>query len=221
MTEHDNTIFGQLVASPTEAQRHRAKPCILSPMMVRLPPQLADLGSSLPIGDVNGELLESLREEALPKETYTGVLANDPFRLPDDLLEMLARLGCYGVASWPSTAMLSGELAEALTHSGLGYEGEMNFLTRARERGFRTLAVVSREEQLPLALSAQPSRLMIAAGLETMASITEAQQRLLALAERVRAEHGDVWTYEHSGVAEIMAVLRPYASRVIRHPSDW
>lgn len=213
---------GRLVASPAEAQNSRAGPCLLSPMTARLPPQLADLCSSLPIGDANGELLDALRSATLPKDSFAGVLANDPFRLPDDLLDILAKLGCSSVANWPSTAMLSGELAVALAHSGLGYEAEMDFLKRARERGFRTLAVVTHQAQLPLVRAARPSQVMIAAGLaaSTAVSLTEVQECLLALMEDVSAEWSEIWIYEHGGIAGIMSTLRPRAAAVIRHPRE-
>ncbi|EWG98728.1 phosphoenolpyruvate hydrolase family protein [Halomonas sp. BC04] len=221
MTQPFSGKIGRLVASLEEARHHHSGPCLLSPMTARLPASLADLCSSLPIGDANGELLEALRNSPpLPEQTYAGVLANDPFRLADDLLEMLTRLGCRRVANWPSTALLSGELAEALTHSGLGYREEMAFLTQARKHGFETLAIVSQTAQMPLALAARPSQLMIAAGLSatTEASRVEEQKVLLALAKGIEAEGKAVWCYEHDGVAEITAALHPVAEVVICHP---
>lgn len=215
-------LKGRLAASPAEVRQHLAGPCLLSPMTARLPAQLADLCSSLPIGDANGELLDTLRGETLQEDAFAGVLANDPFRLPDDLLDILAGLGCYGVANWPSTAMLSGELAAALTHSGLGYEAEMAFLKRARERGFRTLAVVTHQAQLPFVRAARPSHVMIAAALaaSTAVSLTEVQSGLLTLMEQVKAEWDNIWVYEHGGVAGIIAELRIGAAVIVKHPQE-
>lgn len=221
MTEAFSGTIGHLVASLEEARQQRGGPSLLSPMTARLPASLADLGSSLPIGDANGELLDALRHSpAFPEETYAGVLANDPFRLADDLLEMLARLGCKRVANWPSTALLSGELAEALTHSGLGYREEMAFLGQARKRGFETLAIVSQPSQLPLAMATKPTQLMIAAGLSASVDVSPAVERreLQVLAKGIKAEGKAVWCYEHDGVAELMATLHPVAEVVIRHP---
>lgn len=223
MAELFSGKIGRLVAGLEEARYHHNGPCLLSPMTARLPAPLADLSSSLPIGDTNGELLEALRTSPpIPEQTYAGVLANDPFRLADDLLEMLGNLGCKRVANWPSTAMLSGELAEALTYSGLGYREEMAFLTQARKFGFETLAVVSRIEQLPLALAAKPSQLMVAASLSATfdTSPTTQQKALLALAKEIRAEGKTVWCYEHDGVAEIMTALYSVADIVMRHPQS-
>ncbi|MBZ0331504.1 phosphoenolpyruvate hydrolase family protein [Halomonas sp. ANAO-440] len=221
MTEAFNGTIGHLVASLEEARQQRGGPSLLSPMTARLPATLADLGSSLPIGDANGELLDALRNSpAFPETTYAGVLANDPFRLADDLLEMLARLGCKRVANWPSTALLSGELAETLTHSGLGYREEMAFLTQARKRGFATLAIVSQPSQLPLAMATKPTQLMIAAGLSASVDTSPSVERreLQVLAQKIKAEGKAVWCYEHDGVAELMAALHPVAEVVIRHP---
>ena len=217
--KHTSTSAGRLVATPAEAWKHDAGPCLLSPMTARLPPRLADLSSSLPIGDANGELLESLRGGALPEDGFAGVLANDPFRLPDDLLGLLVGLGCTAVANWPSTALLSGELAGAVAHSGLGYDTEMAFLARARERGFRTLAVITQEEQLPQTWAAQPSRVLVAAGLAAMVDVplADVQGSLLKLLDKAKDKWGEAWIYEHEGVAEIMSALRPYASATIRH----
>lgn len=215
-------LEGRLAASPAEVREHLAGPCLLSPMTARLPPQLADLCSSLPIGDANGELLDALRGETLREDAFAGVLANDPFRLPDDLLDILAGLGCYGVANWPSTAMLSGELADALTHSGLGYEAEMMFLKRAGERGFRTLAVVTHQSQLPFVRAAQPSQVMIAAGIaaSTAVSLSDVQSSVLMLMEKVKAEWNNIWIYEHGSVAGIMSALRTSATVIIKHPQE-
>jgi len=215
-------LKGRLAASAAEVRDHLTGPCLLSPMTARLPPELADLCSSLPIGDANGELLDALRGKTLRKDAFVGVLANDPFRLPDDLLDILAGLGCYSVANWPSTAMLSGELADALTHSGLGYDAEMAFLKRARERGFRTLAAITNQAQLPLVRAAQPSHVLIAAGLaaSTAVPLIEVQRSLLTLMKKVKAEWNEIWIYEHGSIAEIISALRPGAAVIIRHPQE-
>lgn len=216
---YPNASNGRLIATPAEAWKHPERPCLLSPMTARLPPRLADLSSTLPIGDANGELLESLRGGIMPKGAFAGILANDPFRLPDDFLKLLTGLGCTSVANWPSTALLSGELAEAMAHSGLGYDTEMSFLARARERGFGTLAVITQDDHLTHAWAAQTSRVLLAVGLPTTIDIplAEVQESLLKLLEKAKAKWGEVWIYEHEGVAEIMSALRPHASAIIRH----
>lgn len=220
MTLPSPDAFGRLVASLEEARRHDDVATLLSPITARLPAPLADLASSLPIGDANGELLESLRGRGdFPARTVAGVLATDPFRLADDLLEMLRQRGCNRVANWPSTAMLGGELEQALAHSGLGYAEEMGFLARARQQGFETLAVITREQQLVSALAAQPSRLLIAVALEAAEGPAEREgARLASLAERIRDSGYPLWLYEHDGVKAATASLHPWAEAVIRHP---
>ncbi|MCE8018564.1 hypothetical protein HOP51_00325 [Halomonas sp. MCCC 1A11036] len=212
-------VFGRLVASLEEARRHDDVATLLSPITSRLPAQLADLASSLPIGDANGELLEALRSHGdFPTRTVAGVLATDPFRLADDLLEMLRQRGCNRVANWPSTAMLGGELGQALAHSGLGYAEEMAFLARARQQGFETLAVITQEQQLVSALAAQPSRLLIAVALEAAEGPSERESaRLASLAERIRDAGYPLWLYEHDEVKAVTASLHHWAEVLIRH----
>lgn len=218
MTPITQAMPGRLIASlgPTNEEDI---PSLLSPLTARLPAALADLASCLPIGDANGELLDSLRDrEIFPEQTYAGVLASDPFRLADDLLKMLSQRGCCRVANWPSCALLGGVMGEALTHSGLGYKEEMAFLARARQRGFHTLAVIAKEQQLSLALASNPSQMLIAVEMEAIETQPDrAKASLFTLAERIQAAGYSPWLYEHDGVKALTEFLYPRVGVVIRH----
>lgn len=218
MTSTTRAMPGRLIASLGPAYKEDI-PSLLSPLTARLPATLADLASCLPIGDANGELLDSLRDsDVFPEQTYAGVLASDPFRLADDLLKMLSQRGCCRVANWPSCALLGGALGEALTHSGLGYEEEMAFLTHARQSGFYTLAVIAKEQQLALALASNPSQMLIAVEMEAIETQPDkAKASLLTLAERIQAAGYSPWLYEHDGVKALTEFLYPRVSVVIRH----
>lgn len=222
MTPPTQAKPGRLIASLEQALANDAAPSLLSPLTARLPAPLADLACSLPIGDANGELLDALRGGGtFPEQTYAGVLAIDPFRLADDLLEMLSQRGCHRVANWPSCALLGGALGEALTHSGLGYEEEMAFLTHARQRGFHTLAVIAKEQHLSLALAANPSQFLITVELEAVEKQPErAKASLLALAERIQDAGYTPWLYEHEGVKALTEPLYPRVGVVVRHPGQ-
>lgn len=222
MTFPSPAMAGQLLASLDAARQSEGVPSLLSPMTARLPAALADLAYSLPIGDANGELLEALRVTgAFPEHTFAGVLANDPFRLADDLLEMLSQRGCRRVANWPSAALLGGSLSEALRHSGLGYAEEMAFLARARRQGFHTLAVICREQQLDSVLAANPTKLLVAVELEAAeAPPNKTCEDLLALVEEIRTAGHSPWLYEHVGVETLTAALHAKVEGVIRHPGQ-
>ncbi|SDI93640.1 phosphoenolpyruvate hydrolase family protein [Billgrantia gudaonensis] len=211
---------GYLVASLEAVPNDADAPRLLSPVTARLPAPLSDLACSLPIGDANGELLEALHGDiAFPERGFAGVLAIDPFRLADDLLEMLSQRGCRRVANWPSTALLGGTLGESLAHSGLGYDEEMAFLARARQHGFHTMATIAREEQLSPALAAGPSQLLMAVPPEAAETQPDkARAGLLALMERVREAGYSPWLYEHDEVKALTASLHPWVEAVIRHP---
>ncbi|MBA2777916.1 phosphoenolpyruvate hydrolase family protein [Billgrantia kenyensis] len=212
-------IAGHLVGSLEAAWAHGGTPSLLSPFTARLPASLADLAGSLPIGDANGELLASTRGETpFPEHAFAGVLATDPFRLADDLLDMLSRRGCRGVANWPSSALLGGTMGEALSHSKLGHDEEMAFLALAGERGFRTLAVIASEAQLAAALPARPSQLLVAVSVSVSKNPATAGAMVERLLEKVREAGYAPWLYEHAGVKALLEPLQTRAEVILRHP---
>lgn len=159
---------GWFVATVDEAVACDGGPCLLSPLTATLPAHLADMACALPIGDANGQVLDALRHDPRPTPwVFAAVLAGDPFRRTDDLLDALTAEGVSGVINWPSVGFLSGELGAALVQSGFTYALELEMLARAQQRGLATAAVVSDKEQIRAATASQPDMMLLAPGFIT------------------------------------------------------
>lgn len=154
---------GWIVTSAESAHRRGPGPCILCPILAGLGPQLSDIAAVLPVGDANGLILSELEKEPTQAaHVVAGVLANDPFRSQERLLTALRERGMRAVANWPSLGLISGELGQALTHSGFTFQAEVDLLRRARMMGFATVAFASGAAQVQQALAAEPSMIVLA-----------------------------------------------------------
>ncbi len=225
MTQNLNSGWGYedgwFVASLDETTKRGYGPSILSPVTATLHPRLADMACTLPIGDANGRLLDALDGSAAAHRVLAAVLACDPFRRVDDLLDALWNAGARAVINWPCVGLLSGELGAALTHSGFTYAREMAMLERARYRGLSPAAVVSNEEQLTEALAIRPDLLLIVPGL--VATKAEARQARVAEIEQLlqlaasRSPETDLRLYPHPVYGAALESVAHRARGVIRH----
>lgn len=213
---------GWFVASVGEAAARGPGPCVLSPLTALLPPRLADMACALPIGDANAQLLEALPGVADTDWVVAAVLAGDPFRRVDDLLDAVAAAGARSVINWPSVGLLSGELGTALAHSGFDYARELDMLERAQRRGLAIAAVVSDPRQLVEAAALRPNMLLLVPGLITRGNGTSPPQartfmRLLETAAS-RAGEVDRRAYHHPAMDGQTRLPAGLVNGVIRHP---
>lgn len=214
---------GWFVASVEDAVARGHGPCILSPLTANMNPRLADMACAMPVGDVNGGLLEALAGAGGQSWIIAGVLANDPFRRPADLLDALSKAGVYAVCNWPSVGLLNGELAAALNHSGFTYGRELQFLQQARERGMATVTVVSDGQQLDETLNQGTDMLLVVPGLAT--GVAEDQERRTAEIEALLQEAADRAAdlerrlYLHPCYEDALASAVTLAQGVMRHPA--
>ncbi len=229
MTHSGHRIFsrwsaddGWFVASVEDAETRGQGPCILSPLTANMNPRLADMACAMPVGDVNGGLLEALVGADGKTRIIAGVLANDPFRRPADLLDGLSKAGVNAVCNWPSVGLLNGELAAALNHSGFTYQRELQLLRQARERGMTTVAVVSDGQQLDEALTQGVDMLLVVPGLGT--GVEDDQERrtvetgTLLQEAADRAASVERRLYLHPLYESTLASAVTLAHGVIRHP---
>lgn len=153
------------IAILEEARTPDEAPCLLAPLTARLPPELACVAAALPIGDANGQVLDALRGgPPCPANVIVGILANDPFRRTQELLDELEACGVQRVTNWPTVATLLGELAATFEHSGLTWDEELRFLSAARQRGFRITVHVSTDAQRARARTIDPEAIQWVSG---------------------------------------------------------
>ncbi|MCC5812614.1 MAG: phosphoenolpyruvate hydrolase family protein [Ectothiorhodospiraceae bacterium] len=213
---------GWFVASLAEAGQRSRGPCILSPLTAAMNPRLADMACAMPVGDANGTLLAALPGIDKTPWVIAGVLANDPFRRSEDLLDALCKAGAGAICNWPSVGLLTGELAAALIHSGFTYASELTMLKQARERGLATVTVVSNAEQLDAALEQATDMLLVVPGLAggTAEDRERRAEETAALLHDASARAAGVerWLYLHPVYGSTLLAVAAQAQGVIRHP---
>lgn len=213
---------GWFVADLEEAADRGPGPCVLSPLTASLPPRLADVACALPVGDANGAVLQAAAGVGRIPWVLAAVLAADPFRRADDLLDQLWNTGVRAVTNWPTVGVLGGELGAALNHSEFTHGRELALLARARKRGMRTAAVVATREQLRAALAIAPDMVLVVPGLAT-AVAAERAGRLAEvdgmLAEAAALAPGvDLRLYLHPLYEAELAPMAAQVRGVVRHP---
>lgn len=171
----DSKAPGWFVVSGASARERGPGPCILSPVLAGLGSALSDIAAVLPVGDANALLLSELAQApASPSHVVAALFGSDPFRQQENLLLDLEERGVGAVANWPSLGPISGELSQALTHSGFTFEMEIELLRRSSMMGLATVAFVCGPEQAERAIAEAFNMIVI---VPPLAATTQADQR--------------------------------------------
>lgn len=113
---------------------------IVCPWLKGLPAESGLWLSALPIHDVNefvgGDSVVGAGG-TLRAEAYFGVFALDRFRPTAQLLAALWSMGIRRLINLPSVSFFDGASGAVLEQVDLGPTGEIDFLLRARDAGFR------------------------------------------------------------------------------------
>ncbi|MGG5370873.1 phosphoenolpyruvate hydrolase family protein [Enterococcus sp. AZ196] len=111
----------------------------------------SSLGGYLPFNNSNELVADIGRTEILPilakQPVFLGVNATDPLMDQEALFTYLTRYGYEGVINYPTVCLFDGQFREALEEQGLGFEKEINFLKKAKNKGFSTIAFISNKEE--------------------------------------------------------------------------
>ncbi|GGI26065.1 MULTISPECIES: phosphoenolpyruvate hydrolase family protein [Bradyrhizobium] len=118
--------------------------------------------SILPIRDSNEFVAGFGRTEILPSTklpVFFGACTFDPRLDLDRFLDRIIRWGFTGVTNFPSVIHIDDFRRSLLEKSGLGYEREIELLTKARQRGLMTIAYTRSQAE---------ARRMVEAGIEAI-----------------------------------------------------
>lgn len=177
-----------LTGSRTEDADQRNR--IFCPTLDGLTPLQADLAFVMPRMDHNREVRENRRQG-----DWAALLASDPFGSEAAMFAQLHELGYLGVTNWPSSILLDGTLRQSMSTIPASPEFEYEFLARAKDAGFDTMAFFLSLDQARAALRAGPLQLVLHPGLldvqteESGAMVLGSLQRLI---DAVRAEANGV-----------------------------
>lgn len=112
---------------------------------------ISSLAGMMPYGNSNELVMDFGVREILPrvkvKPVLFGVCATDPTINPEELLRRIISAGFDGVNNFPTVGLIDGILRQSLEESDLGYQKEVDFLTKASAKGLFTLAFVFDPEQ--------------------------------------------------------------------------
>lgn len=106
----------------------------------------SSLASLLPIADNNAFVSSFARAEILracPVPVFFGACVMDPQLDLDRFLASLRQAGFAGVANFPSAKFMTGHVRAVLEQNGLGFNREIDMISRARQHGLATLAYVA------------------------------------------------------------------------------
>lgn len=105
----------------------------------------------MPFANSNELVLSFGCEEILPrirnKPVIFGACATDPTIDHGMLLDKIKKMGFHGVNNFPTIGLIDGQYREALEENGLGYQREVEFMQKAKEKGLFTIAFVFDEDQ--------------------------------------------------------------------------
>lgn len=137
----------------------------------------------LPFASANTLVWETALHHVLPRihrtPVFIGTCAQDPTL---DLAQHLSRAqqyGLVGITNYPSVSFYEGRYREAVEAAGLGFDREVDMLTRARQVGLLTIG---------FCLSAPEARTLAAAGVDILClNLGIAEWRTLDVAEHQAA----------------------------------
>lgn len=105
----------------------------------------------MPYANSNDLVMNFGCEEIIPrirnKPIIFGACATDPTIDHGMLLDRIKKNGFHGVNNFPTIGLIDGKYREALEEHGLGYQREVDFMKRARDKELFTIAFVFNSHQ--------------------------------------------------------------------------
>lgn len=184
------TLSGHVDDNANEPDR------IFCPALAGLTAEQADLAFVMPRLDHNRVVQE---EDA--QGNWAALVASDPFGSETAKFARLYDLGYRGITNWPSSILIDGSLRDAMLSVPASAEFEYDFLARAQDNGFATLAFFLSLGQARAALKVGLHQLVLHPGLleaETRESNSMVFRSLERLIDAVRSEAEDVSIYVYS-----------------------
>ncbi|MFZ5965868.1 MAG: phosphoenolpyruvate hydrolase family protein [Bacillota bacterium] len=112
---------------------------------------VASLGCMMPYANSNNLVMEFGIKEILPrikrKPIIFGACCTDITYTQDELLNRIIHAGFHGVNNFPTVGLIDGKFRKLLEENNLGYELEVAFMRKAREKGLFTVAFVFDKDQ--------------------------------------------------------------------------
>jgi predicted TIM-barrel enzyme len=201
------------------------------------------LAGLMPYGDANKIVME-MAAEVLPVVERTpvlaGVCATDPFRVMSRFLCEVRDAGFAGVQNFPTVGLIDGLFRQGLEETGMGFDLEVRMIAQAREMDLLTCPYVHNVDEARAMAEAGADLIVPHVGLTTRgmigaksaATLTEAADRVQAMADAAKAVRHDILVLCHGGpiaepadVAEIFQKTRGIvgffgASSIERLPTE-
>jgi len=172
------------------------------------------LAGLMPYGDANKIVVE-MASEVLPVVKSTPVLAGvcgtDPFRVMDNFLRDLKKMGFSGVQNFPTVGLIGGVLRKNLEETGMGYDLEVDMIRKAHELDLLTTPYVFNEEEATKMAEAGADILVAHMGTttkgdigaQTAMTLDDCVERIQAIHDAGKAANKDIMVISHGGpVAE-------------------
>ncbi|SDI42516.1 phosphoenolpyruvate hydrolase family protein [Natribacillus halophilus] len=172
------------------------------------------LAGLMAYGDANKIVVE-MAGEVLPVVKSTPVLAGvcgtDPFRVMDVFLKDLKRMGFSGVQNFPTVGLIDGVLRKNLEETGMGYDMEVEMISKAHELNLFTTPYVFNEEEAAKMAQAGADILVAhmglttkgAIGAQTALTLDDCVEKIQAIHDAGKAVNPDIMVISHGGpVAE-------------------
>ena len=108
------------------------------------------VAAMLPLRECNELVMSFARAEILPRATvpvFFGAASFDPRLDLAALVERIAEAGFSGISNFPTAILIDGAYRRFLESVGLGFERELELLSRAKARGLVTLAYAHTREE--------------------------------------------------------------------------
>ena len=132
------------------------------------------LAGLLAYGDAN-QIVVDMAREVLPVVKHTpviaGVNATDPFRMMDQFLDELKRIGFSGVQNFPTVGLIDGNFRANLEETGMSYGLEVDMIAKAHAKDLLTTPYVFNPDEATAMAKAGADIIVCHLGLTTGGSI--------------------------------------------------
>lgn len=152
-TKHRKFLFGAVVGSGLTAQAadKAGADYLLALNAGRFRVQGASsLVSFLPVRSANEWVVEFAEREMLGRcnaPIFAGLSASDPNTDIDALIAHIKSVGFAGVCNFPSTTSIDGRLGDLFEREGLGFDRELELITKAAKAGLKSFVYVATNAQ--------------------------------------------------------------------------
>ncbi|MPM90997.1 hypothetical protein SDC9_138122 [bioreactor metagenome] len=136
-----------------------------------------------------------------------GVCGTDPFRLMDIFLKQLKEQGFSGVQNFPTVGLIDGVFRQCLEETGMGYDLEVEMISKAHELDMLTTPYVFDPEQAKKMAEAGADILVAhmglntkgAKGLKVTLTLQECVEKIKAIIEVGKEVNPDIMIICHGG----------------------